>query len=953
LIIIYVQSRRLLERGRKVQETSRYSKLAEITQLINSKLDLREALEQVVMAISEEVVQCDSVGIYLPQADGTYRGYVGKPNVISDITLDQMIIDPKTDLLARDIIKTRKSIYISNTANDNRPDPRPTKLFKIKSLLGLPICYEDELFGLVFLFDYGIPMNLTDTEIQTVEAYVNMAAVAIRNANLFTRKQALLSEKQMLLDATRELSLCMTIQDVLDTCFCYVGKATNNSNIGVHLMDVLGRKTTPAKLSSESDWKEEDWKKVHQETKVDFEKDLVFQEVISTKRPLLIPDVTLDHRPNQQATKNFGIRGMFVLPLVAMGEVLGTIAVVSLGVPRTYDEAEMQLAQSIVDATATALSNVIRREKLEEIVDLRTAELREKNDMLEEVVSEIQRLSRQNELILNSAGEGIYGLDLKGNITFCNPTAAGMFGYEVDEIVGKSHGEVIHHLRPDQRRYKFKSSPIYAAFKDGTVQHVTNEYFCRKDGTSFPVEYVSTPIREGSEIFGVVITFKDITQRKALEEKIHYQAYYDSLTQLPNRVLLNQRLQYALEQAKLHGDYVGLMFLDLDRFKLINDTLGHRLGDQMLRLVADRLKDCTESHVLIGRQGGDEFIILVEGVSNPRELTRISEKFLRSLDKPFVVDGHELFTTTSIGISLFPTDAADAEMLIQNADTAMYRSKEQGGNCFNYYSPIMKKQSTERASLLNSLYKALDREEFEVYYQPKVNIRTGRIIGTEALLRWKHPQMGLVSPARFIPLAEESGLIIPIGEWVLKKACAQNKEWQKAGCPHLNIAVNFSSRQFYQADICSVIKKVLRETELNSRYLELELTENVIIQNTAIEKMHELKALGILISIDDFGTGYSSLRYLKDFPIDNLKIDQSFIRNSTKDPRVEAITSTVINLAQNLNLTVIAEGVETEEELAYLKSHFCYIMQGYYFSKPLPAEEITKLLFSEDFGRHN
>ena len=912
-----------------MRETARYSKLAEITQLINSKLDLRESLEEVVTAISEEIVQCDSVGIYLPQADGTFRGYVGKPNHFNGITLDQMVVDPKSDRLSQEIIETRKSIYIPDTSKDDRPDPRPIELFQIRSLLGLPICYEDKLYGLVFLFIYGVPMALSEHEIQTVEAYVNMAAVAIRNAKLFTRKQELISEKQLLLDATRDLSSCLTSQNVLDTCTHYVGKALNNTNIGIHLMDVLGRKIAPSKLSNDSDWKEEDWKKVHQEIKVDFEKDLVFCEAIKYKKPILIPDVELDPRPNHQACKNFGIKGLFVIPLIAMGEVVGTVVTVSLGETRTYKEQDRQLAQSIVEATATALSNITRREKLEEIISLRTSELLEKNTMLEKVVSEIKRLSHQNDLILNSAGEGIYGLDLKGNITFCNPKAAESLGYEVQEMIGKHKVEVLHHLG---------------------ANGLGNEYFCRKDGTRFPVEYVSTPIKEGNDIVGVVVTFKDITKRKELEEKIHHQAYFDSLTCLPNRVLLTQKLSLALNKAKFKDELVGVMFLDLDYFKLINDTIGHSLGDEMIKRVAERFRETMDSHISIGRWGGDEFIILVEGVKHHKESTEIAEKLIKSLEKPFTIDGHELFTTTSIGISLFPTDATDEEMLIRNADIAMYRSKDQGGNCYNYYSPTMNKQNIERASLLNNLHKALECDEFELYYQPKVNVRTGRIDGTEALIRWNHPQLGLISPNKFIPLAEESGLIIPIGEWVLKTACAQNKAWQKAGFPHLSIAVNLSTRQFNQPNICSVVAKVLEETGLNPKCLDLEFTENIIIQNTAIEKMNELKELGVKISIDDFGTGYSSLRYLKDFPIDNIKVDQSFIRNSPTDPKIEAITSTIINLAHDLNLTVIAEGVEAEEELAYLRSQYCYIMQGFYFSKPRPVKEITELLLSANFS---
>ncbi|MDR3584466.1 MAG: GAF domain-containing protein [Desulfosporosinus sp.] len=374
-----------------MKNLSHYSKLAEITQLINSKLDLQQCLEQVVIAISEEIVQCDSVGIFMSQPDGTFRGYVGKPDEIHGMNLDQLVVDPQTDLLAYEIIEKRKIIYIPDTAKDNRPNPALVEFLKIKSLLALPMFYEEEIFGLVQMFIYNSTMHLTDVEIQTVEAYVNMAAVAIRNAKLFAHKKVLLSEKQLLLDATSELSLCLTIPEVLDTCFHYAGKALNNTNIGAHLNDMLQKKTHPSKHSNEADWKDDDWKKVFRETGVDFEDDLVFREVIEAKKPLFIPNVALDHRPNNQICEKFGIKGLFIMPLVAMGEVIGTVAAVSLRMVRNYQKSELQLAQSIVDATATALANIIQKEKLEEIIDLRTVELMEKNSMLEKVITDLKR----------------------------------------------------------------------------------------------------------------------------------------------------------------------------------------------------------------------------------------------------------------------------------------------------------------------------------------------------------------------------------------------------------------------------------------------------------------------------------------------------------------------------------------------------------------------------------
>lgn len=931
-----------------MQDFARFSKLAKITQLINSKLDLRAALKQVVAAISEEIIQCDTVGIYLAQGDGTFRGYVGKPDVINGTTLDQMVIDPEADQLAREIIQTKMSVYIQNTAHDTRPDQGPVNAFKIRSLLGLPICYEEELFGLAFLFNYGHPMDLTKMEIESVEAYVNMAAVAIRNTHLFSKQEVLLSEKQILLEATKELSLCVTSQQVFGVCFRFVGKTLKNQNIGVHLLNTLEDKFAPKTLSDESDWKEEDWISVHQKLKVDFTNDPVFKEVIATKKPLFIPDVRLDPRPNRTITEEFAIKGLYILPLIAMGEVTGAIAVVNLDAPRTYTESEKQLAQSIVDATGTALSNILKREKLEEIISVRTTEIREKNMMLENVVSEIQRLSKQNELILNSAGDGIFGLRPDGVVTFCNPKAAEMFRSPVSRIVGKRLEEVVDYLRPDLSNYHFEKSPLYTSLTQGTIQQRNDEYFRRKDGTCFPIEYVSTPIMEQHKIIGAVVTLKDITKRKQMEQKIHHQAYYDAITQLPNRFFLNQKIKEAMVRAKTDDQFLGVMFLDLDHFKLINDTLGHSFGDKILELGAERLSEFMKKDCTFGRIGGDEFLVLVEKVNNQEELSLLSKRMIRSLHHPFTVNGHELVTTASIGISIYPKDAEETEMLIANADTAMYRSKKQGGNCYHFYSPSMNEESKETASLLYSLHSALERNEFEIYYQPKVNIESCEVIGTEALIRWNHPQFGIVSPEKFIPLAETSGLILNIGEWVLRNACRQTKKWQEMGFPHLSIAVNLTTRQLYQSTIDDIIRRILAETQLDPRYLELELTESVIIQNSAIEKMHKLKNLGLSIAIDDFGTGYSSLRYLKDFPIDNLKIDQSFVQSSKLDPKIKAIISTVINLARQLNLNVTAEGVESEEELVYLKSQFCYTMQGFYFSRPLPAEDLTKLLQSKE-----
>lgn len=914
-------------------EHSRYSRLAHITKMINMKLDLREVMEQVTTAISEEIVQCDSVGIYLPQEDGSFRGYVGKPEVINGRTLDMHIIDTEYDLLAKEVIETKKTIYIPDTSKDSRPDPRAVEAFQIKSLLAIPISFEEELFGLVFLFDYGIPMNLTQDEIQAVEAYVNMAAVAIQNTTNLKNKELLLTEKQLLLDVSRDLSMYTTLQECFDSCFFYLQKVLDNPNIGVHLLDpVVAKRIKPARLSKDSEWTEEKWLETHEANNFDETEDLLVQEVIRTKKYIYCPDVFVDDRPNHDLCSQFGIKGMVIFPLVTMGEVLGQISVVSLEEDsQPFTETQLQLAQSIIDTTASALSHLMYMERQEMLIEERTSEVLEKNKELEEVVTELKHLSREKELILNSAGEGIFGLDLHRNITFCNPAGAEMLGYLSEhELIGKSV-HVIMNGNAERLQTAVSSSESY--FED-------YELFHRKDGKTFPVEYVTSFIKEKDQIVGEVVTFKDITQRKQLEEKIKYYAYFDSLTDLPNRVLLMDRLTQGLKYAKKNEEQAAVLYLDLDRFKVVNDSLGHSYGDVLLTKVAKRLLTCVPEGATVSRQGGDEFTIFLPGIRGTSDILKVITCIEDAFNHSFDVLEHEMYMKPSIGISLFPENGDTAEILIKNADTAMYIAKERPGTSFHFFSKEMDIRSFESIKLENDLYKAIERNEFVIHYQPQINYKEAKIMGVEALLRWRHPEKGLIPPDRFIPLAEETGLIVNIGEWVLRKACTQMKEWHDRGFLLGSMSVNLSVHQFEQNHLFTTVQQILEETGLAPHFLELELTENLIVKNTdlTLKTMMELKALGVKLAIDDFGTGYSSLGYLQNLPISKLKIDKSFVDQMLEDR--SAITNTIITLGQNLNLEVIAEGVETKEQADNLLAQDCTLMQGYYFSKPKEADDI-------------
>ncbi|HZW81997.1 MAG TPA: EAL domain-containing protein [Candidatus Deferrimicrobium sp.] len=446
--------------------------------------------------------------------------------------------------------------------------------------------------------------------------------------------------------------------------------------------------------------------------------------------------------------------------------------------------------------------------------------------------------------------------------------------------------------------------------------------------------------------FPTKIVFQAEKETVSAFEKLSYLSTHDPLTNLPNRIQFNDRLSQALTQAHKNRMLVAVMFIDLDRFKLFNDTLGHSSGDVLLQMVAKRLLNCVREGDTVARLGGDEFTIILPHVVQMADINKVAQRMLDNLAQPFNLNGQELFITASIGISAYPTDGDNIESIVKNADSAMYRAKELGNNKYRFFAPAMNEAAMERLNMENSLRKALNREELLVHYQPIIDLYTGYIIGMEALVRWQHPELGLISPDKFIPLAEDTGLIMPLGERVLRVACQQNKTWQDEGFPPMYVSVNLSARQFRQHNLVESIFTILRETELSPEYLQLEITESIAVNNEegVIARLQALKNMGIQIAIDDFGTGYSSLSCLKRFPIDMLKIDKSFIDNISLDPYDPAITTAIINMASSLNLKVIAEGVESEAQLAFLLEKGCNAMQGYLFCKPLPAEEFEDML---------
>ncbi len=544
--------------------------------------------------------------------------------------------------------------------------------------------------------------------------------------------------------------------------------------------------------------------------------------------------------------------------------------------------------------------------------------------------------------ILNSIDNVVWSASEAG-LLYLNPVAERVYGRPLGDFFGARDllTEAIH---PEDR-----VRVTHNRAKLAELDAATEEYrIVRPDGSVRWLEQRSKAVRDDAGVLlRIDAVASDVTERKAYEERIAYLADHDELTDLANRHLLNDRATQSIRQVHRQDQaLVALLFLDLDRFKAINDSHGHTVGDHLLQAVAGRLLETVREGDTVARQGGDEFIILLVGLHDQNDVASAVAKIVGAFGAPFEVDGLPLHVHASVGVAVCPGDGADLASLLTNADTAMYRAKDANGNTYQFYAHDMGVRAQAHAELESALRAAIEQQQFELYYQPKVELKSGRVVGAEALIRWHHPTLGLVAPQRFIALAEEVGLIVPIGEWALRTAHAQNKQWQDAGLAPLNLAVNLSMRQFQQNGLVELVARVLRETGLDGRYLELELTESMVMNNADqfVAKLFELKALGVQLSIDDFGTGYSSLSYLKRFPLDRIKIDQSFIRDSATNAHDAALTCSIIDLGHSLNFKVIAEGVETRQQLAFLRAHRCDEIQGYYFSEPVPASEFAALI---------
>lgn len=615
----------------------------------------------------------------------------------------------------------------------------------------------------------------------------------------------------------------------------------------------------------------------------------------------------------------------------------------------TIARLESEVQKRLLAEQALAKLNL----NLEHLVKARTEDLSNINASLRQEIEQRKRteleLFKQKQLAivtLESIGDAVITTNMQSEVTYLNPVAEKMTGWSKAEAMGRPILEVFRILNESTR--KLAANPVDVVLAHNKVCGLANHtLLIAKSGAEYAIEDSAAPIRDqDGNILGVVLVFHDVSDARQMAQKMTYLAEHDYLTDLPNRLLLTDRITQAISAAKRRGSKLAILFFDIDHFKRVNDTLGHEVGDQLLKVLSKKLQMCIRASDTLSRQGGDEFVVLLPELTDDAVPAEIAQKILFSIKDPISIANHELFITASIGIAVYPDDGDNVDVLTRHADAAMYHAKNSGRNNYQFFTKEMSARVAAQLTMENSLQKAIANNELLLFYQPKVSIKTGKIIGAEALIRWVHPQWGMMMPDRFIKIAEDSGLIRGIGHWVLREACTQNKKWQDSGLPEIPIAINVSVVELHHAHFTQEVTKVLLQTGLQPYHLELEVTESVAIQTevTVINDLNKLKEMGVRLSVDDFGTGYSSLSYLKLLPVNTIKIDKSFIRDIQVDANDAAIVTAIIKMSQSLGLTVIAEGVETQAQLEFLQSHDCDEMQGYLFSRPLPADEFAALL---------
>lgn len=607
-----------------------------------------------------------------------------------------------------------------------------------------------------------------------------------------------------------------------------------------------------------------------------------------------------------------------------------------------------QQMEILKESSTEMLEEVLAQHRWESFTSHRKLKAeRNRRERVEQLIHNIETAETKYRFLIEKTMVGVFIVQ-DNRFTYVNPRFAEIFGYSEEEITENLIlSELVH---PDDR---FLVNANNLSQLNGPPGNNLQYEFrgLKKSGDLIHLEVLNGQGRSDGRP-AIIGTLLDITKRKKAEETIHHLAFHDPLTELPNRILFGDRIQQALHRAERNKEQVALLFIDLDRFKSVNDTLGHAAGDTLLKEAANRLQNCLRQSDTVSRFGGDEFNILLTQIGSEDEVKMIAHKILKALEWPYQIEGQEIFLSGSIGIALYPKDGKDAMSLTKNADTALYRAKDLGRNNFQPYSSAMNSRALERMALESSLRKVIERQELRVFYQPQVDLHTGRIVGLEALMRWHHQTGRMIEPSMFIPLAEETGLIVPMGEWILRAACWQLKEWRRAGLQPLRLGVNVSSKQFQQTALTELVSTVLQETGMEPAQLNLEITETMIMSDVheSIEVLESLRNVGVTIAIDDFGTGFSSLSYLKDFPADHLKIDRAFVQNLPFSKSEANIARHIVELAHGLGLKVIAEGVERHDQMEFLKSLGCDEIQGFLIAPPLPAEEVLELLRENHAG---